>query len=72
MGWAGCLGALPLREDFLEDKNLRQKIDKKLMIARSLGRVWWGECDDKDNERKLKQDSFITTQNCISNRFGTS
>ena len=70
-GWAECLGAIPLREAFLEDKNLRQNIDKTLMTARSLGRVWWVECDHEDNERKLKQESFITTQNCISRRIGT-
>ena len=55
LGAAECLGMLPLREDFLEDRtsNLRHKITKKLMATRSLGRGCWVEgCDQEDNERK--------------------
>ena len=51
------LGALPPRKEFLENKtsNPRYKITKKLMTTSSLGRGWWVEECDQDDERRLEQ-----------------
>lgn len=62
LGAAECLGALALREDFLEDRtsNLRHKITKKLMTTGAWGEGAGWKAVTKKMMRGNMQESFRT------------